>query len=169
MVAFSDFLTNNCYSGWIAALIATIGLIFTIVIHIKGDKKARIERSQKRNEFRNLSLNFLVRVFSDYLMSKDNFPISKGRGIDSLIDGYKQEFIKHEPFMTFLEKRKYRKFMSMAHNYNLHWQALTSVKKSNEVIDLMIRDQQDLINQIGWLGKKVGREEEVEKLEKYYK
>lgn len=57
----------------------------------------------------------------------------------------------------------------MARNYNLHWQALTSVKKSNEVVDLMIHDRQDLIKQISWLGQKVGREEEVKKLEKDYK
>jgi hypothetical protein len=162
MEEFQEVLKN--YAGWAAVLIAAIGLVVRII----GDKKTRVERKQKMNEFKNISFNFLVQVFNGCGISNDNFPIIKGSSVDGLIENYKQEFAKHEPFMICLEKRKYLKYISIAHNYNQRWLSLTSVKKSNEVVYLFLRDRKELIKHIDWLGKKTGRELEANKLKKDY-
>jgi hypothetical protein len=164
-----EFLKNNL--ALLTALGIVVSIIATIVgiaIHIRGDKKTKIEKKQKMNEFRNITFEFLIKVFSGCAVSNDNFPIMRGSSVDGLIIGYKQELAKHEPFMGYFEKRKYRNYISLAHNYNQHWLCLTSVKKSNEVVYRVLRDQKELIKHIDWLGEKTGREQEANKLKKDY-
>ncbi len=116
------------------------------------------------NEFRNISFDFLVHVFNDYGMTSDNTPFSRGGGIDGLIGNYRQDFAKYEPFLTYLEKSKYRNYISMAQNHKQCWQSLISVKIRNKNVDLVLHSQKKLINHIGWLGKKTGRDQEANKL-----
>ena len=153
MDMFLEFLKNN------SALLTAIATVVGIVIHIRGDKKTKIERKQKMDEFRNITFDFLVHSFS---------AICIGEGVEQLIGEYKQKFAKHEPFMTSFEKIKYRNYISMAHNYNQHCLALKSANKSDKDVGFVLDDQQEFIKHISWLGKKTGREQEAQKLKKDY-
>jgi hypothetical protein len=190
MGKFLEFLINNYHIGLL--LLAALGLIVKILSYIIEGKKTRIEKKQKRNEFRNISFDFLICVLKSHGMVYDNIPSLKNSEIDDLIKKYKREFTKHKPLMTYREKVRCQKYIQAAHSYNQDWrkklkspglwhylesatqwqdlesatqrQDLESVNQTKKIAKLVTHEQEKLIKHITWLGKKTGRELEANKL-----
>lgn len=114
-----------------------------------------IERNQKVNEFRNISFNFLVRVFNDYGITSDNTPFAKGDGIDNLTEDYRREFINYRPFLYFSDRRKYRKYIRISQNHKQYWQELVSVNTRSTNTHLILNSRRKLIKEISRLGRKL--------------
>lgn len=150
-----SFFSNSVNADWAVAFATILLVIVTLIFYFMDDNYTRLIKNIEVNKFDKLAYDFLDVSFASWSFRYEA-PTPKPQTVEEHIDDFRQKILANSIYMRWKEKNRFSKYVNLAQDHAKAW--------SDANIDLVKVKQNEILNEMEWLAKRLGKEVEFNKI-----
>lgn len=154
-----SFFSNAVNADWAVAFTTILLAVVTLIFYFIDDSYTKLLKKIEINKFNKLAYDFLRISFASWSLEYKT-PTPQSQTVEEHIDQFRQNLIENKIYMRWKEKRRFNRYVNLAQNHAKAWSA--------NKIDTVLKEQQKILDEMGWLAKRIGKEVEYKKLKDNY-